>query len=389
MICRLQLWVGLTLILVASNTLWGQFNTAQLAGTVQDSSGGVVPGATITATHRQTGARLVNQTDARGEYSLVNLPVGEYVVTAELSGFKRVSQPGVVLEIGKTIRLDFKLEVGEASEEITVIELAAPLLQTENVEVSDVIENARIVNLPLNGRQFMDLALLSEGVIKPPAGTRGSALQQAGNVVNVDGQRSGHNIYLLDGVKVTDEYFNNLVVSPSIDAIQEFKIQKSQYPAEFGGKASALVNVATKSGGNAFHGTMFEFLRNDAFDAKNFFDDPNAPIPPLRLNQYGGTVGGPLQRYRTFFFANYEGQRIRRSITRTFTVPTEAMRLGDFTGLPAIYDPQSTNGSGLRTAFANNRIPSGLLDPVAQAFLLKIPQPNRPGTTQNLVASEK
>jgi hypothetical protein len=344
---------GLLLVLFMASLGWTQSTTGQLTGRVQDITGGVVAGATVTAVHHATGGSFMQMSDSNGEYLLVNLPVGEYVITIEAQGFKRNNRAGVILEIGKTVRLDFQLDVGPATEEITVIEEAAPLLQTANAEVSEVIENVRIVNLPLNGRQFMDLALLSDGVIKPPAGTRGSALQQAGNVVNVDGQRSGHNIYLLDGVKVTDEYFNNLVVSPSVDAIQEFKIQKSQYPAEFGGKASALVNVATKSGSNAFHGTIFEFLRNDIFDAKNFFDDPNAPIPPLRLNQYGGTLGGPLRRDHTFFFANYEGQRIRRSITKTFTVPTEAMRSGDFSGLPTIYDPSSTNPlSGQRRPFS-------------------------------------
>jgi len=377
-------------ILFTASVAWTQSNTAQLTGRIQDITGGVVPGATVTARHSTTGAEFKQLSDPNGEYLLVNLPVGEYVVTAEAQDFKRVNRSGVVVELGNTLRLDFQLEVGPTTEEITVIEETAPLLQTSNAEVSDVIENARIINLPLNGRQFMDLALLSDGVIKPPAGTRGSALQQAGNVVNVDGQRSGHNIYLLDGVKVTDEYFNNLVVSPSVDAIQEFKIQKSQYPAEFGGKASALVNVATKSGGNAFHGTIFEFLRNDIFDAKNFFDDPNAPIPPLRLNQYGGTLGGPLKRDRAFFFANYEGQRIRRSITKTFTVPTEAMRSGDFSGLPPIFDPSSTNLlTGQRASFPANQIPSGQIDPIARAFLAKVPLPNRSGTTQNLAVSEK
>jgi hypothetical protein len=377
-------------VLLTGGVAWAQSNTAQLTGTIHDMTGGVLPGAAVTASHRTTGSQFTQRTDQNGEYLILNLSPGEYVMTVEADGFKRVSRSGIVAEIGKTIRLDFQLEVGPTSEEVTVIEETTPLLQTTNAEVSDVIENARIINLPLNGRQFMDLALLSDGVIKPPAGTRGSALQQAGNVVNVDGQRSGHNIYLLDGVKVTDEYFNNLVVSPSVDAIQEFKIQKSQYPAEFGGKASALVNVAMKSGGNMFHGTVFEFLRNDIFDAKNFFDDPNAPTPPLRLNQYGGTLGGPVQRDRTFFFANYEGQRIRRSITKTFTVPTAAMRSGDFSGLPAIYDPSSTNSlTGQRAPFLGNRIPANQIDPIAQTFLAKVPLPNRPGTTQNLIAAEK
>src|SRR6202035_5604693 len=143
----------------------------------------------------------------------------------------------------------------------------APLLQTANAEVSDVISNRQVVALPLNGRQFLQLAQLTDGVAIPPGGTRGAALEQAGSLPAVYGQRSGHNIYLLDGVKVTDEFFNNLVVSPSIDGIQEFKLQKTMYPAEFGGKASALVNVVTKSGGNAFHGSALEFGRSDRFDA--------------------------------------------------------------------------------------------------------------------------
>jgi hypothetical protein len=378
------------LFLLVTNAAWAQFNTAEISGAVKDTSGAVLPGASVTAVHNGTGFRSEQLTDSNGDYLLASLPIGEYTVAVEFQGFRRTTR-SIVLTIGQKARLDFALEVGALLEEVTVTtdNTSAPLLQTENAEVSDVIENARIVNLPLNGRQFLDLALLTDAVVKPPAGTRGSALQQAGNVVNVAGQRSGHNIYLLDGVKVTDEYFNNLVVSPSVDAIQEFKIQKSQYPAEFGGKASALVNVATKSGSNRFHGTLFEFLRNDIFDARNFFDDPEAPIPPLRLNQFGGTFGGPLQRNRTFAFFNYEGQRVRRSVTKTFTVPTEAMRRGDFSGLAPIYDPFSTGASGERSAFAGNRIPPQSLDPVAQRFLQKVPLPNHSGATQNLTASEK
>ena len=343
--------VVLAIFLMAGTTA-AQFNTAEVAGVVRDVSGAVLPGASVTAVQAATGFVSEQRTNANGEFLLASLPVGPYTITVGFDGFKPVRR-SVALLIGQKVRLEFALEVGSVTEEITITTdgSSTGLIQTENAEVSDVIENRRIVNLPLNGRQFMDLALLSDAVVKPPAGTRGSALQQAGNVVNVAGQRSGHNIYLLDGVKVTDEYFNNLVVSPSVDAIQEFKIQKSQYPAEFGGKASALVNVATKSGTNEFHGTLFEFLRNDKFDASNFFDDPNATIPPLRLNQFGGTLGGPLRNNRTFFFLNYEGERIHKSVTKTFTVPTEAMRRGDFSGLAPIYNPLSTDASGQRTGF--------------------------------------
>src|SRR5262245_47216758 len=378
------------IIILATTTSWAQFNTAEVAGIVKDVSGAVLPAATVTAVQAATGFTSEQHTDSNGEFLLASLPVGSYTLSVQFDGFRPIRR-SISLLIGQKIRLDFSLEVGAVSEEITITADASStgLIQTENAEVSDVIENRRIVNLPLNGRQFMDLALLSDAVVKPPAGTRGSALQQAGNVVNVAGQRSGHNIYLLDGVKVTDEYFNNLVVSPSVDAVQEFKIQKSQYPAEFGGKGSALVNVATKSGTNELHGTLFEFVRNDKFDARNFFDDPNAPIPPLRQNQFGGTLGGPVRKNRSFFFMNYEGERIHKSVTKTFTVPTEAMRRGDFSGLAPIYNPLSTDISGQRTVFLNNRIPESSIDPIAREFLRKVPTPNRPGTVQNLRVSEK
>ena len=224
----------------------------------------------------------------------------------------------------------------------------------------------------------------------PPGGTRGDALQQAGPLPNVGGQRSGHNIYLLDGVKVTDELFNNLVINPSVDSIQEFKIQKSQYPAEFGGKASALINVATRAGANAFHGSLFEFLRNDTFDAPNYFDPPDQPVPPLRQNQFGGALGGPIVRNRTFFFGSYEGQRIRRSLTRTFSVPSAAVRGGDFSGLAPICDPVTINpATGSCTPFAGNRIPADRIDPIAAAFLQHVPLPTSDAALQNLTSVGK
>ena len=192
---------------------------------------------------------------------------------------------------------------------------------------------ARSNQLPLNGRQFVQLAQLTDGVTIPPGGTRGAALGQAGPLPNVYGQRGGHNIYLIDGVKVTDELFNNLVISPSLDAIQEFKIQKTMYPAEFGGKASALINVVTKSGSNSFHGSALEFVRNEKFDAHNYFDDPAKPIPRSARTSLASTSAGRCRRDRTFFFFSYEGQRIRKAQTQTFSVPTAAFRNGDFSAL--------------------------------------------------------
>jgi hypothetical protein len=281
--------------------------------------------------------------------------------------------------------VDLELSVGEVRDEIVVTE-AAGLLRTTNAEVGEVIANQRLVGLPLNGRRFTDLTLLTDNVVMEPRGTRGAALGQTGMTVAVAGQRGGHNMYFLDGVSVTDQYFNNLTVSPAVDSLQEFNIQKSIYPAEYGGKASATISAATRSGGNALHGSLYEFLRNSALDARNFFDP--AGTPPLRHNQFGGTLGGPLRKDRTFFFVSTEALRERRALTRTFSLPPDRVRTGDFGGLPAIYDPLGTDPAGARrTPFPGNRIPVERLDSIALAFLKKVPAANLPGNVQNFVAS--
>ena len=371
-----------------------QTNTGQIKGVVKDHDGAAIPGALVTVTSVGSNIQVVRETDTAGAFLFPSLRVGECKLSVSARGFKQLTKTGIELRIGQVIDLELALEIGEISVTETVT-TAEQMLLTATGEVSEVIDRKRVAELPLNGRQFLQLALLSEGVVKPPGGTRGSALQQAGELVNVAGQRSGHNIYLLDGVKVTDEYFNNLVINPSVDSIQEFKIQKTLYAAEFGGKASALINVATKSGTKAFHGNGFEFLRNDKLDAKNFFDEPARPIPPFRQNQFGGTIGGPVtipQVYqgadKTFFFASYEGQRIRQSITKTFSVPTAAMRAGDLSAFSQIFDPLATDMAGNRLPLAGNRIPVQQLDPVATALLARIPLPNQPGISRNLISTE-
>jgi hypothetical protein len=264
------------------------------------------------------------------------------------------------------------MEVGDVNEAVT-IEASPPLLQTTNAEVSEVIGNARVTDLPLNGRQLVDLTLLSDNVFVAPRGTRGSALAQTGPAVLIAGQRPGHNMYFLDGVSVTDQYFNHLVASPPIDAIEEFNIQKSIYPAEFGGKASATISAVTKSGGNSFHGDVYEFVRNDIFDARNFFDP--AQKPPYRQNQFGATLGGALKKDRTFFFLSYEGLHVRKSLTQLFSVPSAKVRSGNFSGLAPIYDPLNTDAAGKRQAFLSNTIPADRLDRGALAFLQKLHLP--------------
>jgi hypothetical protein len=376
------------LALLTAAGAFGQTNTGEITGTVTDAQGGAMPGATVVARHLATGFQITRTSGPDGRFLLPGLPVGEYTLSVDMPGFKRAVRTGVVLLLGQQARLDFALELGSLSEEVTVASETS-MLQTANAEVAHLVRNEQVVQLPLNARQFLQLALLTDNVVIPPGGTRGAALQQAGTLFNVAGQRSGHNIYLLDGVKVTDELFNNMVVSLSPDAIQEFKIQKSQYPAEFGGKAAALINVATKSGTSNFHGSLVEFLRNSAFDARNYFDDPRKPVPPLRQNQFGGSLGGPLARRKTFFFLNYEGQRIRKSLTQTFSVPSAVARAGDFSGIGSICDPVALDPlTGRCPPFPGNRIPASRLDPIAQAFLAKVPLPNGAGNVRNLTSVE-
>jgi len=366
---------------------FSQTNTGEISGVVEDSSGGVLPGVTVVAEHMANGFIVERVTDSSGRFFMSSLPIGEWELTASLVGFKRSIQTGLTLEIGSVAELKFNLDIGQLTEEVTVV-ATAPLLQSTTAEISDVIDSRSVEQIPLNGRQFLQLAQLSDAVVVPPGGTRGAALQQAGPLPNVGGQRAGHNIYLLDGVKITDELFNNLVINPSVDSIQEFKIQKSMYPPEFGGKASALINVATKSGSNLYSGSVFTFIRNERFDAHNFFDVKNEPVPPLNQGQFGGTFGGPLLQDRTFFFVSYEGQRTDRSVTKTFSVPSDAVRSGDFSSLDPICNPLTIDAvTGICGSwFPGNRIPTNQIDPIATAFLNSVPKSSGPGEVQNLTA---
>ena len=351
---------------------FSQMNTGEIDGIVQDPTGAVVLDAAITAVDASTQLKYTTKTNASGEYLLAQLPVGQYNLTVSMEGFKQIVQPNVELHAGERLRQAFTLELGEQSETLTV-SVAPGLLQVESAAIQDTIQQQQVIDLPLKGRDFIDLVGLAPGVTIPPAGTRGSALQQTGTSYGILGQRSGHNLYLVDGVSVTDEAFNNLVLSPSVDDVQEVNINQTSYDAEFGGKSGGVINVITKSGSNNFHGSVFEFVRNNIFDAKNFFVSPAASKPPYKQNQFGGSIGGPILEEKTFFFADYEGERIRQSQTQLFHVPTALERAGNFTGSGITVNNPSTG-----TPFANDTIPT--IDPVAAAILAKIPMPT-PGLT--------
>jgi hypothetical protein len=372
------------LFLLTSTLAWGQAGTGEIIGSVRDPSGALLPNVNLTLTQQNTGLSRQVVTEAAGNFVAAALPIGPYTIKAELANFKTEVREGVILQVGRQERVDLTLSLGERSDVVT-IQADASLMRTANAEVSEVIANDRVLNLPLNGREFVDLSLLSDNVFKSPRGTRGSALAQTGTAVLVAGQRAGHNMYYLDGVSVTDQYFDHLVAAPPIDAIAEFNIQKSIYPPQYGAKASATISAVIKSGGNSIHGTAYDFFRNNVLDARNFFDPKSAP--PYRQNQFGSTLGGPVKKDKTFFFLSYEGLRTRQAVTQTFSVPTPAVRGGDFSGLATVYDPLSTNMAGQRTAFAGNKIPATRLDSVATAFLEKLPLPNLPGPSQNYLAT--
>jgi hypothetical protein len=351
---------------------FSQMNTGEIDGIVRDPTGAVVLDATVTAVEAGTQLKYSTKTNSSGEYLLAGLPVGQYNLTVSVEGFKQISQPNVELHAGERLRQTFTLELGEQSETLTV-SVAPGLLQVESAAIQDTIQQQQVIDLPLKGREFIDLVALTPGVTTPPAGTRGSALQQTGQTYGILGQRGGHNLYLVDGVSVTDEAFNNLVLSPSVDDVQEVNINQTSYDAEFGGKSGGVINVITKSGSNNFHGSLFEFVRNDVFDARNYFVSPASPKPPFKQNQFGASIGGPILKNKTFFFADYESQRIRQSQTQLFHVPTALERAGNFTGSGITVNNPSTG-----TPFDNDKIPT--IDPVAAAILAKIPMPT-PGLT--------
>ena len=366
------------LLLMFAPFAGAQMNTAEIAGAVRDASGAVIPGAGVTAVHLETLLKFTAPTNETGEYVIEHLPLGDYSLTVSAPRFKAAADLHVILHVGDRVRRDFALEVGEMDQVILVEANTGPL-QEQSAAIKDVIENQQVLDLPEKDREFLGLALLSGGVVNPPGGTRGDSLQQTGKLINILGQRTGHNLFLLDGVSVTDEYYNNVVVNPSLDGIQEFNLDKTNYSAEFGGKSGGVINVVTKSGTNTLHGDVYEFLRNNVFDARNFFDRAGQPAPPFHENQFGAALGGPAIDNKTFFFVNYEGQIIHESLAHVFTVPTAAERAGDFSGLAAIDNPVT------HQAFPGNVIDLPL-SAAATALLAKVPLPNLPGAGNNLLS---
>jgi hypothetical protein len=384
------------LVLGATSLLLGQ-TQASITGALTDSSGAAIPGASITVKNTQTNATRVAVTNDAGIYSVPQLVPGTYSLQAESKGFQTAVRQGIELQVQQTARVDVTLQPGNVNQTMEV-SAAAQMLSSEDATVGTVIENKRIVDLPLNGRDFLQLVALSPNVTAGFGAPGQASLRQGGNRANenfaVAGQRGTANYYTLDGVSNTDVNFNLYVFLPSIDALQEFKVQTGVYPAEFGREASQI-NISTKPGTNQFHGALFEFLRNDALDARQYdFVGTNPAKNPFKWNQYGFTLAGPVWipklfngRNKVFFMSNYEGYRVRQSTNGLFTAPTPAMRAGDLSRFSTqIFDPATktlVNGVQTGTVFPGNIIPASRINPVSVKLMQYIPLPNLTTTALN------
>ncbi|HEV2709741.1 MAG TPA: TonB-dependent receptor [Edaphobacter sp.] len=390
------------LLLVALPGL-SQQQTAQLTGSITDSSGAAVPDATVSVVNASHGTKTVVKSDERGNYTVPLLPPADgYTLTVSRAGFKGNVRNNLTLQVAQVATIDVTLDIGDVSETVTVTG-AAPLLDAQTSSLGQVITGQTVESLPLNGRSSFRLIALTPGVTFSQ-----SAYGQFGDVAvnstwdtnfSINGGRAQSNEILIDGVPSSTGFFNQITTLPTVDDTQEFKVQSNNLSAEYGRYSGGAINVTTKSGTNDYHGNVFEFLRNSAFDANDFFNKAaGKAIPPFKMNQFGGTFGGPLNipklyhaRDRTFFFVDYQGTRRVKGSTFIGTVPTVQQKNGDFSqtfntsgALVKVFNPFSTAG-GQRTQFAGNVIPQGLIDPVAQKILSYYPDPNLPGDAQTHV----
>jgi Carboxypeptidase regulatory-like domain len=369
----------------------GQATTGSIVGTITDPSGRVIAGAAVTVTNMDTAIATKTTTDGSGNYVATPLAIGRYSVAIEAPGFKRSISSGITINVQDRIRVDESLQVGQVVETVEVQALT-PLLQTDTSYLGQVVESQKIVDLPLNGRYFTRLAVLTAGTAPTPSGARD---EKTGGF-SANGVRPYQNNYMLDGIdnnSLSQDLVSqsSFVVGPPPDAIAEFKVQTNSMSAEFGRSGGAVLNVNIKSGTNLLHGTLYEFLRNSALDAKNYYDSGANPIPPFKLNQFGVSGGGPVVlpkiydgKNQTFFFADYQGTRIRTGQTFLASVPALAWRNGDFSGFQQIFDPATTliapDGTATRQPFPNNQISPSRFDQVAKKLIDLFPAPNVPGS---------
>jgi len=357
--------------------------TAQINGTVRDASGGVLPGVDVTATQTDTNFSRATVTDANGNFVISNLPVGPYRLNAMLSGFRTFQRTGIVLTVNADPTIPIELGIGELSETVSV-EAAAPLVETRSPSIGQVVDNERIEELPLNGRNATDLIALAPAAVPQPALNATSRSMTGGQAFSVAGGQGFGVAYLLDGATHNNPFDNLNLPLPFPDALQEFRLETSSTTANSGMHSGASVNAATKSGTNLFHGDLFEFVRDHRFNATNPFNAINQRTGErandgLNRNQYGGTFSGPLRTDRVFFFGAYQGTRTREVPADLFAfVPTAAMLAGDFTQ----YASAACNNGVARTltgaGFVDNRLDPARLSPAALKISQALPKTEDP-----------
>ena len=367
---------AVVLVLLASSIALAQTSSSLIQGTITDSSGAPVPNARVTATLANTETDYSTVTNESGNYVLPDVRPGEYSISADAPAFKRTRRSGVVIEVNQRARIDLTLQVGDVQESVQV---SADItnVDTYSASINETVDSRRMADLPLNGRQALQLQSLLPGVVLAAQGQAASFIALNTNLTfSINGTRPSASLYMLDGAINMDMYNNTPAAFPNPDAVQEFSIQTTNYTAVVGGTPGAAVTLVTKSGSNGYHGEMYEFLRNDYLNTRNFFA---AGKPPLRKNQFGGNAGGPIRRNKTFFFGAYEANRERRPVTSSGTVePTALERQGDFSqsrlSAGPVRDPLTNQ------PFPNNVIPTARLDPVALNFTSDyLPLPNLAG----------
>lgn len=375
----------LPLILVLGIRCLAQVSSGSLLGDIRDEKGAVIAGVAVVARNQDTGFTRSAATNEFGGYRMDDLLPGVYTVTAQKDGFQAVAVSPFFVEVNQKARLDFDLRIGSAHDTITVNARTSPL-QTDDAGEGYLLESNLVEALPLLGRNIIDLVTLGPGAIPRQLGgfthdimndfqgNRGAVALNA----PVNGARSTGNSYIVDGAYDTDRNVFSVAVIPLMETVAEFRIQTSLAPAEFAQSGGGVIDIVTKSGSQAFHGNVFEFLRNEATDAKGFFEVGGLPRAIFRQNQYGATLGGPMAR-ATYFFASYEGLRSLSASSTQHLVPDAAVRGGDFSGRPLIYNPLALNSAGAREPFANNTIPPSMIDQAAAKYLaLYEPLPNYP-----------
>jgi Carboxypeptidase regulatory-like domain len=386
-------WMVLLLSFFCATTLFNpgsaQVVTATLTGTVRDSSGGSIPNATVTVTQKATGTTRTTKTTSDGVFNVPYLNPGTYRVEIEAKGFTTFIQDAIPLEVSTVARLNATLNPGSNQQTVTVT-AAPPALQTESAEVARNFNSKMTSELPVANRNFQALAGLAAGVTPPVQSFTSIEDPQGTTFFNANGQGNSSNNTLVDGVDNTDPLLGLSIWLPNPEVVQEVHVSTSNYSAEFGHVAGAVVNVLTKSGTNEFHGSAWEFNRVAALAARDFFDKNGKPKPGLTRNEFGATFGGPIIKDKTFFFFGYQGRYLRQASTSINTVPESAFLNGDFSAVPGLtlYNPNTGNTDGTgRQSYQNNVIPQNQINPIAQKLNSYLPKPNLPGIVNNYVVN--